>query len=304
MSDLTSRIVRKFGNDYTKSGDEMMYHCPFCPNVGKRNSDRKLYVNSKTGKFICFRCNETGVIGKSFKGLSSFDYESSLDIINECINNISESNDLYFQIPKIKVVDMKDTVPYNYLKKRGISDNLMEKYSIRSFGLGPLANRIVIPDKFKDNWAMMYSARAIFESMSPRYKYPYSADKSKFLFNEDNIEKYSKSMIINEGALNSIIAGLNSVAIYGKYASNVQIDKIINKHTKIIYVSIDRDAIDQAEKLCYKLLSRCNSEIRLVELPLGVDACDLGHYDYLNFIENSKVIKKFDLFSIISKNIS
>ena len=53
-------ITYKFGDDYVQSGDEMLYHCPFCPELGKRNNDRKLYVNSKNGKYHCFRCDTVG----------------------------------------------------------------------------------------------------------------------------------------------------------------------------------------------------------------------------------------------------
>lgn len=305
-------ITYKFGDDYVTSGDEMLYHCPFCPEFGKRNNDRKLYVNKRTGKYHCFRCDTVGNFNRRINNLSFDVFKESGNAIDEILNFVNSKSqeeqihNVYFRIPDKLLVDYPDTIPYKYMVHRGFTPEMMKKYNIRAFGDQQFSNRIVIPNRvINNNWTDFYTCRAILDSMYPRYLNSKLSNKSEIVFNIDNI-KFGESVIINEGCINSIIAGDNSVAILGKYASNNQILQIVAKEPRIIYISLDNDAKKNSLKLAdifHQKLPSC--EIRLVDLSDGKDAADLGRLNYLERIEESEVLYygNFNLEDIFEKFI-
>lgn len=305
MYDLSTFIITKFGSDFTRSGNEMLYHCPFCPSFGKRNNDRKLYVNSKNGKYNCFRCGSSGhILGSNnqrlIKLLSDDNSDSAISELLNFLNIKEPESDLqYYPIPTSRVVDYPNTVPFNYLVERGISPKLMDFYDIRGFGSEWIFhNRVVIPNKIvHKNWTDFYTCRAILPDMKPRYLNLNLAKKSHIIFNIDRIQN-GQNLIINEGCINSIIAGVDSIAILGKVASQSQISQIVMKNPPIIWISLDYDARSWALKLAADLHHRLpNSEIRLVDLPDGEDAASLGRSNYLELLSESK-----PLYYACSKN--
>ena len=302
-------ITYKFGDDYVQSGDEMLYHCPFCPEFGKRNNDRKLYVNSKNGKYHCFRCDTVGNFNGKTSGLSSDIFKESGNAINEILNFINvdkceELHNIYFRIPNKLLVDYPDTIPYKYMISRGFTPEMMQKYSLRAFGDDQFVNRIVIPNRIiNNNWTDFYTCRAILDTMYPRYLNSKLSNKTEIVFNIDNI-KFGEDIIVNEGCINSIIAGDNSVAILGKYASNNQILQIVSKEPRRIYISLDGDAKTNSLRLAKIFHSKLPScEIRLVDLSDDKDAADLGRLNYLERIEDSEILYhgNFDIESIFEK---
>jgi DNA-binding LacI/PurR family transcriptional regulator len=151
-------------------------------------------------------------------------------------------------------------------------------------------------------WTDMYNART-FINDPVRYKNPFSSKRNQIVFNLFRIKENCDRIILNEGAINSIIAGPDSVASFGKYISDEQLKMIIDKHPARIYVSLDTDAREKAEKLCNKLLSLSNSEIYLVELPDNKDASDLGREGYNYYIDTAKRYTNQSIY-LIEKYIS
>lgn len=308
---ILHKIVHEFGDDYTRSGDELLYHCPFCPSLGKRNDDRKLYVNSVNGKYHCFRCESKGSLIRS----DSEDYSlytelgDPIDLIQKYLNNDDKQEDSdYYWIPSQQVIDYPNSVFYNYLIDRGITPDDMRFYQIRGFGYDNphFVNRVIIPNKIvMKNWTDMYTCRSIFEDDLPRYYNARASTKSSIVFNLHNIPQNPPQIIINEGVINSIIAGRDSVAVYGKYVSNNQISQICSKNPRSIIISLDRDALD----LSYQLAKRINRylpscEIRIVILPNDTDASDLGRIQYYQYVERSQEYLpagKYRLLSSIEK---
>lgn len=296
---MESFIISKFGSDFIKSGNEMLYHCPFCPSYGKRNDDRKLYVNSITGQYNCFRCETSGsIVGRDARLARLLSDNSNLKSMSDELLEFlgcgdSYSEDVYYQIPSYKVVNYPDTIPYNYLISRGITPDLMDLYSIRAFGSGKsFSNRVVIPNLVvQNNWTDFYTSRAILDTMRPRYYNLKFSNKKNIVFNIQNIKKYQDEIIVNEGCINSIIAGTNSVAVLGKHASDSQINQISYKNPRVIYISLDFDARKQALDLALKFHKKLpNSEIKLVDLPDGEDAASLGKDRYLDILSKSKTL--------------
>ena len=186
------------------------------------------------------------------------------------------------------------------MKSRGFTDDDMYKYSMRLPGLtGGFAGRVVIPNQvISHNWTDMYVARTYMNHPN-RYKNPPNSRKSKILFNYHNIPDNPDVLILNEGPLNSIIAGDNSVASFGKALSHDQLDLIIKKNPKKLYVSYDTDAIHYALNTCEAVKAGSDIKVYFVELPDGKDAVDLGRSKYLDIVYNSKEFINTNMYYIL-----
>lgn len=293
-------VISVFGNDYTIENaekGEIAYNCPFCPELGHRNDDRKMYVNVNKLKYNCFRCESKGSLSR---GLSSeFNTSDVLGALEGLLDNSSstEEETSYFKIPKDRLIDYKDSTGYQYMHSRGFTDEDIDKYSMRLPGVGDLIGRVVVPNRIiSNNWTDMFVARTYINQPN-RYKNPTNSRKSQLLFNYHNIPDNPEYMILNEGPLNSIIAGDYSVASFGKSLSVDQMQLILDKHPTKLYVSYDTDARKKALETCDRFIERSDIEIYLVELPekwdpikkemKGLDAVDLGRDKYLDIVFNS-----------------
>lgn len=306
-------IISQFGNDYiiaNETAGEIAYKCPWCPSLGKRNDDYKLYVNTNKLVYQCFRCESTGSLNHHLSSeFSNNDIKSAIDaFMND--SKVYEEETSYFHISPYKVIDDKNSLGYQYLKSRGFTDEDIDKYSIRLPELGPLEGRVIIPNEIiSKNWTDMYTARS-YLNKEPRYKNPMSSRKSKILFNYHRIPDNPEYVILNEGMMNSIIAGELSVASFGKVLSNDQLKLLLDKNPKHIYVSYDTDARKYALQACDKIKSRSNIKVHLVELPeywnskrqemRGMDAVDLGREKYLDIVFNTPEFINSKIYNILS----
>ena len=285
-------VVSKFGSDYAVANEvagEITYHCPFCPSHGKRNNDRKLYINVNKLVYDCKRCGSQG----SLRSRQADLYEDETDVSESLVSLFSEVEDTssYYHLPSDKLIDFPDSTAYKYMVSRGFTPNDMIKYSMRLPGIkddGKLMGRVVIPNRIVySDYTDMFTARS-FVGHPNRYYNPPNSQKSKILFNIQNIKPNPDYLILNEGPLNSIIAGDYSVASYGKVLSNTQFKLIKDLHPKEIYISYDTDAEEQSEALCKKFLSYTDIVPHKVMLPDNKDAVDLGHEGYLDIVLNTK----------------
>lgn len=299
-------IEMKFGKDYSEVGNELLFHCPHCKELGKTISDRKLYVNSKTGKYICFRCGIRGRIRSAFGGgyVSTEDAFSRLTEFLEGNSHDVVVDESYLLLPEYHLSDYPDSIPYRYMIERGLTPEDFKKYDFRIYGEGPLCNRVVIPNKIVlRNWTDFYTARAIFSDIVPKYWNSKFVNKSEIVYNLFRVSA-GGDLIINEGCINSIIAGDNSVAILGKSISKSQLFQICRLKSKRIFISLDYDAKDQALALASKLKKFTSSEIRLVELPDGEDASSMGKKLYQDCLNDSKIISSGNYSKILENFIS
>lgn len=299
MGDI-SNIISEFGTDYIKSNLELRFKCPFCQSLGLKNSDYKLYVNSKSLKYNCFRCESKGIIGKSISNESNVEiYDKLPEFINLSTNrdNVdTNSEDLnYIKLPKWEI--LPDSPAFNYLLSRGLSQEDMSYYKMRVSGEDDdprLFGRVIIPNRvIYGVWTDFYVARTYLND-PVRYYNPASIKSHNLVFNSHRLT-FGEPIIINEGVLNSIVAGKQSVATFGKYVSDLQLKIILANNPSKLYISLDTDARNEAEKLCYKIKNiGYKGKIFLVELPDNKDALDLGKDEYFSYINSSKeYVSKF-----------
>lgn len=308
-------IISVMGDDFIPADKgELRYQCPFCKEQGHRYDDYKLYVNSYTGLFWCHRCESKGRIHFDSLLVSG----SNTDVYGMLENMISStsSNDEsredeesdYFMIPQ--GVPTPGTLAWDYLINRGITPVDMSFYSIRIPGIHDpkeMFNRIIIPNRVISNiWTDMYVARTYIDDKI-RYRNPPASKAHDLVFNLHRIPQNPDRIILNEGAINSIIAGNDSVAAFGKHVSDIQLMSILSKNPKKIYVSLDTDARELAEELCDKIICYGNCEVYLVELPearlpdgttKGLDASDLGRSNYLELVNSARRYTRKSIFMI------
>lgn len=308
-------VISIFGTDYieaNKSTGEIAYNCPFCEELGhSKHNDYKLYVNVNSLVYYCFRCESKGHLRSELS--DEFENVDVLGVLSDYFKKDDSNADeesSFFALPKSRVVDYKDSEGYKYLHSRGFTDDDMDKYSIRIPDLNHmyLSGRVIIPNKIiSKNWTDFYVARS-YLGHDNRYKNPNTSRKSELLFNYHNIPDNPEYLILNEGALNSIVAGDLSVASFGKSISHDQIMMILDKNPKKIYVSYDTDAIKQAKNVCTEFRALSSIPIYLVELPYiinndgemkGLDAVDLGRDRYLDIVFNSNEFISSELFDIL-----
>ena len=307
-------IISQMGEDYIDAGHfEMRYQCPFCMDQGLRYDDYKLYVNYVKGVYWCHRCESTGVI--EFDELltqgSNSDAANYLEAFMKTLGGeeSKEEESDYYMIPQ--KIPMPGTLAWDYLISRGINPVDMSFYSIRVPSLhdeSKFYGRIIIPNRIISNiWTDLYVARTYIDDPI-RYKNPSSSKAHDIVFNLHRIPDNPERIILNEGAINSIIAGTDSIATYGKHVSDTQLKAILAKHPQKIYVSLDTDAENIAEELCSRIKAISDTKAYLVELPSvwsekdkkqkGLDASDLGKERYLEYVNSAKEYTSSSVFSI------
>ena len=291
MSNNLSKIIEKFGNDYsTTNGEEIRFNCPFCERRrGKADKGKKLYVNTKSLWFYCFKCGAKGKVSKSEAAHGV--YEQILNMKSSMEHLESEDDENMFYVPNLKITP--DSVAYEYCIKRGIDEDKIKFYNIR-LGVDELFGRIVIPNEIygSGNWTDMFSARS-YIGQTPKYFNPSGAKKTNSVFNLHNIKEGCDDLIVVEGAITAICAGRDAVAVYGCHPSDQQLKSIIDKNPKRIYCVLDNDAAghDPNEQLSEIFRSQLrDSEVYLVWMPEGIDAADMGENLFKKYVEKNKIL--------------
>lgn len=282
-------IISNLGDDYVNATqNNIAYRCPFCEADGDTHTDRKLYVSYDNMKYLCFRCGRTGKINLDDGLASNTDFYKYLAGYMEETTESDEDEEELFFIPKYKPV--RGSQAYDYIISRGISEEAMEYYDIRvpSINQPHLFGRFIIPNQVQGKvFTDLYMARTYIND-PVRYKNSQGAKRNQIVFNLHRIPDNPDYIIIQEGALNAIIAGKLSVATMGKFVSEYQIQAILRKNPKMIICSLDTDAYKYTIRLCKRLKElRPNLPVYIVNLPEGKDAGDLKHDLYWKYVVES-----------------
>lgn len=286
MKKYETAAINKFGNNFRRNKDtELIFPCIKC-------GRQKLYVNTISGVYHCFRCDFKGKL-KSTPNLKDIKQKFNLEKLNS-ITNInstaqqSESTFIYF-ISKELTDEQKLA-----LKNRGIAEADIKFYNICG---RPEDNRIQIPNNIKGKFTDFVCAwqydKSKITNTNPKYLNTEGTKKDKILFNLHNIEQNPEQIILVEGIFNAISAGKNAVASYGCHLSNTQCDLLLSKQPKSILIAYDSDepgvkgSLDVISKLKNK---NYLGKLEYILLPVGIDINDLGHSNFVTYTNSHKVI--------------
>ena len=162
---------------------------------------------------------------------------------------------------------------FNYLKKRGISQEIIDKYQIGLCVEGEYSGRIIVPSFNKKGELNFFVSRSWDTKSKLKYKNPEAA-KDFLIFNESLID-FKKDIYIVEGVFDSFFLD-NSIALLGKFINDNMWEKLYTNAKKDIIICLDGDAYDDAKKLYDKLNGgSLYNRVKIVKLPKDKDVCDL-----------------------------
>ena len=281
------KIEDKYGTDYiiTSKGD-MMYNCPFCEEKrGKIDNDHKFGINCKSGLGFCFKCH-TKVV--TFK----YNNSNSEKVIPFLFDYFNVNNDCKEEIPTPELIELKDvckltkdSLGYEYLRDRGITNEQIDYYNLMN-GMGNHLGRIIIPNLLIGKWTDFYQGRSYIGAKN-KYSNPKNVDKTNIVFNLHNQTKGQKDFYLVEGAFDAIRGGYDVGSIYGSSISEVQVKLLNSYNFKNLHCCLDGDSAGQLgnNKMAEELLKNTNSNIYICKLPEDRDVGDMGEEEFKEYVD-------------------
>lgn len=166
--------------------------------------------------------------------------------------------------------DYKYDAAMAYLRSRGITDDIIEKFDIGYTTEGTFYNRIIFPSYDEDGELNYFLARW-FDKKPNKLKYinP-DAEKQTIIVNENKVN-WDATLYLVEGITDHIVTP-NSIPLLGKFISEILLDKIYENAKGLVVIVLDADARDDAEFLYMKLnFGKLYGRIRICTVPEGYD---------------------------------
>ena len=282
LLELLQDVLGDINAHYPNKG-QISFDCPVCSydikGLDKGDGKGNFEVNYYQGVYKCWACSETfnthGSLNKLFLKWGNRRNKATWELIGGDFIKKKEKKYKDVRLPKEYISFNKGdklTIPYkeayNYLRKRSITNEMINKYSIGYTTEGEYRGRIIVPS-FDENEDINYFVSRTYTNHKNKYKNP-EAEKDKIIFNEHLIN-WEEDVYLVEGVFE------NSIPILGKNLSDKLWEKLYNNCKKNIIVCLDGDAWPDAEKLYRKLEGgKLTNRIRLLKLPKDKDVSDLG----------------------------
>ena len=287
-------ILEDIFGDYKNHSDyksQVSFDCPVCSYdiKGLDHGDGKgnLEVNYRYGVYKCWVCAESHEThGSIYKLIKKYGNAKQLkkylllkpeeqdEGVKKVYNQIKLPSEF---IPfRDASFGMKLTPgykqAYNYIKRRNITDLMLQIYNIGFCATGIYENRIIIPSYDENNRLNYFIARSYLNNTKMKYKNP-QAQKEIIIFNEKLID-WNETVYIVEGAFDSIFIP-NAIPMLGKFMSEHLFSKLYNNAKKIIIV-LDPDAYNDQERLYHRLnCGKLMGKVWSIKLEGDQDIADL-----------------------------
>jgi DNA primase len=197
-------------------GDEYVTECPYC---GK---DRKLYVNSESGFWVCYSCGEGGGLATLMMEVEGIDYRTAMAKLTKAAHErLSTSLDKIRartqkraerkQAKKKRAVapSWADLPPeyvpiwdphrrvwnrIGYLATRGIRLRTAQAFQLGFCLAGDYAGRLIFP-VIDDGKIVSFTARATGD-FEPKYRNPEAVSKGTLIYGIDQLRGLKKATIV------------------------------------------------------------------------------------------------------------
>ena len=262
--------------------------CPVCSytikGLDKLDGKGNLEINYQQHVYKCWACAEThgthGHLGKLIDKHGSKKDKKIYKLIRpdefekkEKVYKKLELPKEYKKFDEVHPLHIPRKEALNYLKKRGITDEIIEKYQIGICLEGEYSGRIIVPSFDKKGELNFFVSRSWNPRSKLKYKNP-EASKDFLIFNESLID-WKKDIYLVEGVFDSFFLD-NSICLLGKFLTDNLWEKLYSKAKKNIIVCLDGDAYTDAKNLYDKLNGgTLYNRVKLVKLPKDKDVCDL-----------------------------
>lgn len=287
---LVDLILNIFGepksvNEYS---GQISVDCPVCSyeikGLSKTDGKGNLEINYFNHIYKCWSCADThdthGHLGKLIDQFGSKKDKKTYTLIRpdklekkEKIYKKLELPKEYKKLDEIHPLHLPRKEAFNYLKKRGINEEIINKYSIGICMDGEYSGRIIVPSYNKKGELNYFVGRSWNNRAKLKYKNPEAA-KDFLIFNESLID-WKKDIYLVEGVFDGFFLD-NSIALLGKYVNDNLWEMLYTKAKKNIIVCLDGDAYGDAKNIYDKLNGgNLYGRVKLVKLPKDKDVCDL-----------------------------
>lgn len=317
MTDLTSpqqndllnllvKILDEYGRHH-ESQKNLTFNCPTCAELKNVEYDNKynLEVNYGMGIYNCWACGKThGTHGtllslvNKFGTINDVNIYKALNLTFEYKNKdgddvVRENKDIYLPTDFISLKNKRVMNVYrqafNYLDKRGVTDKIIDKYSIGWCHSGKYENRILIPSITDEGNLDYYVTRAFDKNKVPKYL-NCEKDKELIVFNE-NLINWDKIVFLVEGPFDHIITP-NSIPMLGKVLYPLLKRTIYKNANNRIIIITDPDAQNDGIDIYRELDGgRLLGKILINFLPEGYDPAKFfstfGFEKYKEQLKNS-----------------
>lgn len=287
LVELIEGVFGKIKKHYPNHG-QLSVDCPVCSydlkGLDKLDGKGNLEINYAEHVFKCWACGEThntkGHLGYLIDRYGKKKDKELYNLIRPDDFKRIEKQYQKLKLPKeYKLATDGNNlhIPYremrNYLKSRGITDEIIIKYKIGYCLNGEYEFRIIIPSFDKNGELNYFVGRSWNPKSKAKYKNP-EAEKQIIIFNESLID-WERDIHICEGPIDSLFLD-NSIPLLGKKMSETLFETLYQNAKKDIIIVLDSDAWEDAKNLYFKLSGgKLYGRIKVVKLPDGKDIADL-----------------------------
>jgi DNA primase len=281
LVELLEEVLGSHGLHYPNRG-QISFNCPVCD---EERNKHNLEVNYFNGVYKCWACGDSenthGSLGKLFDKYGTRKQKKLYKILRP----EEEQKVVRKKKPKVVLPEnfilFKESNPiypvrrqaYNYLKSRGITEDIIEKFGIGFCDKGSHQGRIIIPSYDNKGNLNYYVGRSWDPHSRAKYRNP-EAEKEKIIFWENLID-WNKDIYLVEGAFDGMFLD-NPVVMLGKHMSELLFETIYNKAKANVIICLDGDAWENAVNLYHELNGgELWGKIKIVKLPKDRDVCDL-----------------------------
>jgi DNA primase len=280
LVELLEEVLGDHGLHYPNRG-QISFNCPVCDDGRNKHN---LEVNYIDNVYKCWACGDSenthGALGKIFDKYGNKKQKKLYNVLKPETVVKREKSKKALKLPESFTL-FKDSSPVypirrqamNYLKSRGITDEMIEKFGIGFCDKGDHAGRIVIPSYSTNGVLNYYIARSWNPMSRAKYKNP-EAEKDKIIFWENLID-WNKDIYLVEGAFDGLFLD-NPIPMLGKHMSELLFDTIYQKAKGNVIICLDGDAWKNAVKLYHELNGgELYQKIKILKLPMDEEVCDL-----------------------------
>ena len=257
---------------------ELVLACPRCPS----NKDPKLGVNTVKKNWNCWRCSIGGRDLTSFVAFfEGIPYREAFKITSDGESLSEDFESSLYQLSQIhhlppppqnrKIVQEvalpEEFIPVweetsgvyhdlDYLNARGISRRTILKYRLGFCREGRYAGRVVLPAYMKGK-VRTFQARAMLDSMFPKYDSPGHDDKAFALYGHDQALG-AKLVVVVEGSFDVLgidQAGYAAVGLMGKSLSIGHMAALLDGGFETVPEAVRR-AVESAKIVSSKVIGK------------------------------------------------
>ena len=280
LVELLEDVLGDHGLHYPNRG-QISFNCPVCDDGRDKHN---LEVNYIDNVYKCWSCGDSegthGPLGRIFDKYGNKKQKKLYEVFKPETVVKREKKKKTLRLPEGFTLFKDSSTVYpvrrqamNYLKSRGITDEMIERFGIGFCDKGDHAGRIVIPSYDKKGELNYYIARSWNPMSRAKYKNP-EAEKDKIIFWENLID-WKKDVYLVEGAFDGLFLN-NPIPMLGKHMSELLFETIYKNAKANVIICLDGDAWTNAVKLYHELNGgELYQKIKILKLPMDQDVCDL-----------------------------